>query len=420
VEEWLLSREHANQNFDDFMDPAAASAQPGMKVQIGVRQTSMMARLIRKAATPWLMITLVLIGTAAGAESRPGKVPAAKVEIVGQISHKLVRNVPIEDLVWCHDKKPAFVFVDRTKVARATFAGDLEDIIQATQILDPSSLRCSEKNGVITVFTYDRTVLIIIVGSRIGRYKALTSGSHGFRLRGDYLSPDGSSIVVPFNLSFLDGDDVLRSMRVIQVPGEDYAWNNDAVIYFDPNDKTVYSYNPADGSSQKILVLGQRYVGRKYELAGIARCNSRVLASILFREPKKSAPNAVLISLSPPSNQPVYESSTSSLALSGSGGACVITESRQADDDELNSYKMEAESGTFGVLAVPFLVHLPYSVAISSNDCLMLGLQYPPSSIPGDSSQVKVAALRVSSPSYCRPRQRTQRDTRPSSNGDAD
>jgi hypothetical protein len=365
---------------------------------------SMVTGSIRQAAKAWLMIALVLIGAAARSEARPSKVPAAKVEIVGQISHMLVRNVPIEHLVWCYDKKPAFVFVDETKVVRATFEGDVEDLVQASQLLDSSSLRCSEKGGVITVLTYDGTELIVIVGSRVGRYKALITGSRRFLLNGDYLSPDGSSIVIPFALSFLSGDDVLRSMRVIKVQGDYYAWDNDVVIYFDPNDETVYSYHLSDGSSKKILELGQRYAGRKYELARIARCKSGILASILFSEPNKSAPNAVLISLSQSSNQLIYGSAVSSLSLSAAGGECVISESRQVDDDEVVAYKMETDSGTFGVLAVPFFVRLPDYIAISGSDCLLLGLQYPLSSPPGDSSQVKVAALRVSSPSYCRRR----------------
>jgi hypothetical protein len=193
-------------------------------------------------------------------------------------------------------------------------------------------------------------------------------------------------------------------MHVLQVPGEYYEWNNEDVIYFDPNDKIVYSYNLDDGPSRKVLVLGRRYVGRKYELAKIIRCNNRILASILFAEPKKNAPNAVLIDLLRPSNQPAYESSTSGLGLSGLGGVCVISESRQAGDDEAVSYKMETEGGAFGVLAVPSLVQLPAYVAVSGRDCLVLGLQYPQSSIPGDSSGVNVVGLRISSPSYCRPR----------------
>ena len=73
------------------------------------------------------------------------------------------------------------------------------------------------------------------------------AGSHGFLLERNYLSPDGSSIVVPFTLSFLSGDDFLRSMRVIQVQDEQYAWDNDAVIYSSPKDKTGYSYHLSSG-----------------------------------------------------------------------------------------------------------------------------------------------------------------------------
>jgi hypothetical protein len=253
------------------------------------------------------------------------------------------------------------------------------------------------------VFSYDGTELIVAAGTRTGRYKTPISGSHGFLLDGNLLSPDGSSIVVPFELSLLGGDDVLQSMRVVYVHGEHYAWSNDTVTYFDTNDMTIHSHNLADGKSQKIPVFGEQYRDVKYESVGIERCNNRLIASILFAETGKHAPAAVLIDLSQSSSQPIYKSSTS-VSLSGSGGVCVISETRQVGDDEVVSYKMETESGAFGALAVPSLVQLPAYVAVSGRDCLVLGLQYPQSSIPGDSSKVNVVGLRISSPSYCRSR----------------
>jgi hypothetical protein len=365
---------------------------------------SVMTRLLLKAVVPRLIIAMALIGAMSASEAYSDTVAAAKVEIMGQIPHPLVGNVPIEYMTWCYDKKPAVAFVDKMKVLRVGFDGAREEVLQADENLSPTSLRCSEDHNVVAVFSYDGSKLFIAAGGRVGRYKTPVAGRHGYLLRGKFLSPDGSSIVLPFGLSFLGGEDVLQSMRLIQLAGDRYAWFNDVLLYLDADETAIHSNNLADGTSRKLADLSDLYKTKKVNLAGLDRCSNRFVASVFAKIPKVGLRNAALIGLAPPSNQQLYESSSSTISLSGSGGVCVIAEARQAGEDEAISYKMETERGGFGVLAVPPFVHLADYVRISGRDCLVLGLQYPQSSSPGGPSQANVVGLRIVSPDYCRPR----------------
>jgi hypothetical protein len=170
------------------------------------------------------------------------------------------------------------------KVVRVGFDGAKEVVLQADRDLSPLSLGCSEENNVVVVFSYDGSELFIAAGGRVGRYATPISGANGYRLARKFLSPDGGSIVLPFGVRLLDGDDVLQSMRVVLQDYYKYAWFNDSVIYSDPNDMVVYSKNLTDGTVRKLADLKARFKNQKFVLESIHRCRDRFVASVLLKK----------------------------------------------------------------------------------------------------------------------------------------
>lgn len=80
----------------------------------------------------------------------------------------------------------------------------------------------------MAVLSYDHQNLFIKSGDKLGRYKAsLPSGKSNSSAQGHLLAPDGRAIVVPFDLTYVSGDDVLSGIRVIRLDGDYFSWRGD-------------------------------------------------------------------------------------------------------------------------------------------------------------------------------------------------
>jgi hypothetical protein len=195
--------------------------------------------------------------------------------INAKIESKMVGSVRLADLglkpdiifrpyAWCFRDAPAFAFVRGQKVLITTFGGSLQEIMSLDRAMNEESLECSDDGATISVFSGDHSQFFIKSGAKFGHYKTkFSSPQRAFKL-GRVLSPSGTIIAAPSDITFVSGDDVLSTMRVLKIDGENFSWRDDGLLFFERATSSVRLYDRHTDRISTIATLAEPLVDKTF------------------------------------------------------------------------------------------------------------------------------------------------------------
>jgi hypothetical protein len=311
--------------------------------------------------------------------------------------------------MWCSKGTPAFAYVQGRSVLSKTFGGALQELFSADRLLLRNTLECSDDGNVVAVLSSDVSQLLVMVGSKLGRYTTDLSAADSIRNFGQMLSPNGAIIAAPFHLSYLSGDDVLSRMRVLNVGGDNLTWRHDELLYFDGRTVSVKSLITNTGQLSTLGRIPDKYAGRLGHIHGISACKHATLVSFAWRSGNPSGSDreigSGILNMSPPFGAMEDTGELSFVSADGRPDSiCLIAHFSMEGEYEVFRYELLYADG---LVSYPAPVGLTlgnppgYNVAISPSDCLILGTQYPTRKGQPIEGPWSVVALRITRSGRC-------------------
>jgi hypothetical protein len=356
-------------------------------------------------------MTLAAVALAASAATTRIKYihPKLESEIVGAVPFSALGHSHPAGLTWCFASKPAFLFTRVKSVMRMTFDGALEEIINAGVLLYDSSVECSDNGDVVTALSQDGAKLFAKKGGGLGIYRTSGFPKSDVGDKGFFLSPNGRTIVVPFDLAFEAGDDVLRAMRVVKVAGRHFSWrSNEQVTFVDPGQNAVRTYDVNTDKYSMLLDLRKRYKDGNIRVHAISHCARHALLSVatgyvpIGQDVPPDRQGMDILNLDPFFVVLAARGESSSLSLypSNRRDMCLITQGTGGGPVEFHRDLLLFDDGLVRYTP-PRGVDLEYEVQVSPRGCLVSGYQFRRRKDGGATNDQFVIALRITRSGAC-------------------
>jgi hypothetical protein len=327
-----------------------------------------------------------------------------KTEVVGSVRlANLGSSPPLGPFVWCFKDVPAFAFVQGRKVMLMTFGGSLQEIMSSDRPLGGEWLECSDDGKVVTVLSRDSSELFIKNGPQLGHYKTDLSSPRGSLQIGHILSPGGTIIAIPFNISFSSGDDVVPTIRVLHVDGDNFSWNNGNLLYVNRTTSSVLSYNTNTNRVSTITSIAERYPDKTYHVHNIVSCAKANIMSLFLRTSDSTeSGGSVILDLNRNLEVATERGELSSVVANGhKESVCIISRATMVALSDVTKYELLFEDGLAKYSPLRG-IDFGYDVALAPRNCMVLGTHYvfgkDGAAVQSDTS---VVAIRITRSGRC-------------------
>lgn len=156
-------------------------------------------------------------------------------ESVANFTVQLVNRTPVpHDVIpkWCYEKTPEFIYFDQRSLLRTRLDGGSVKLAEFDRPADNSSLVCSTDGKTILFLSAQQERAYIYDGGRFAEYVLPSPLKWSVRF-GSLMSPDGSTVALPSDLQHVQGPDLIKSKRLVNVSNPDVFWTDRYVFHRD-------------------------------------------------------------------------------------------------------------------------------------------------------------------------------------------